>query len=491
MNTFLIELQEHEDRHSLRDRMNWVKTRRVLLLWPEHRKISLTISDLKFLQYHARKLGTHLGIVTRRWDVRLIARLLGIPVFASPRQAQRRAWPSSPAPRFSRPRHTTRPVRLSERPLHPLQRFLAFLLAVLATLALLSLFLPRVTLLITPQAHIQRETLLLTASSQPRIASFGGDLSLVPIAFELGAEEKLSARQRIVVPTSKAQGEIRFTNLTSLPQSIPAGTIVYVPGEPPIRFVTLNTAGLPASAGQFVDVPIEALEAGSAGNVPAQAIRAVEGPLAFSLAVSNPQPTRGGAEEERLAVSPQEVQQLREQMLARLRYQAQVEAQSRLDEGDLLFPETLQVLETLEDQTMPPLETYPRQLTLRLRLRFQVWMLPAKALRPILDARLNALLPADQIPDAESLRYRLLSASVEDLGQGVFRLRFTLEVQRRLRARIDAEQVFAAVRGRSVDRALQELRTFPFAEPPQLEIWPPFWPWMPVLPIQVTVRFAP
>ncbi|MEJ5240940.1 MAG: baseplate J/gp47 family protein [Anaerolineales bacterium] len=491
MNTFLIELQEHEDRHSLRDRLNWVKTPRVLLVWPEHRKVSLTIADLKFLQHHARQLGTQLGIVTRRHDVRLIAQRLGIPVFSSARRAQHQVWPSSPGPRAPRLRRLLRPVRPVGRSLSPVQRFLVFLAGVLATLALLSLFLPRATLTVTPQTHLQHETLLLTASSQARPASFGGDLSLVPVTLELAAEEKLSARQRIVVPTAKAQGEVRFTNLTSSSQSIPAGTIVYVPGDPPIRFVTLNTAGLPASPGQFVDVPIEALEAGSAGNVPAQAIQAVEGPLAFSLAVSNPQPTQGGAEEERFAVSPQDVRLLREQLLARLRYQAQEEAQRYLVEGDLLFPETLQVIETLEDQALPPLETYPSQITLRLRLRFQVWTLPAKVLHPVLEARLNASLPADAIPDAESLRYRLVSTSVESLGEEMFRLRFVLEVQRRLRARIAAERLFAALRARPVSRVSQELRAFPFAEPPQLEVWPPFWPWMPVLPMQMTIRFAP
>lgn len=490
MNTFLIELQEHDDRISLRDRLNWAKTRRILLLWPRHRQISITASDLKFLQYHARRLGAQLGIVTDRADLRLVARRLGIPVFSSTRQAQRLPWLAIQPRPIPRP-HVARPPRSQDLPLPLAGRIFLFFLAVLAIFALLSLFLPRATVTLTPQKRIQKETFTFLASSQIVTPSLQGDLPLLPLEVEVQAEESLRATRSFRVPVARAQGTVRFTNLTALPQTIPAGTVVYVPGDPPIRFLTLNTAGLPPNPGQFVDVPIEALEAGMEGNVPAQAIQAIEGPLAFSLSVANPQATQGGTEEDRLAVTPQEVELLRKELMALMREQALQEATHRLNEDDILFPQTLQLVEILEDRTVPPVEAYPSRLSLHLRLRFRVWSLSAERLRPVLVTRLDALLPEGVEPRNETLRMRLLPESVEVLGDSPLRLRFSLETWRTLSARIASDQVLAALCGRPVKEAFERLHALPLAEPPQVKLWPSFWPWMPILPIQVSIRFAP
>ncbi|MFO3796487.1 MAG: baseplate J/gp47 family protein, partial [Anaerolineales bacterium] len=241
----------------------------------------------------------------------------------------------------------------------------------------------------------------------------------------------------------------------------------------------------------FVDVPIEALEAGTSGNVPAQMIQAIEGPLAFSLSVTNPQATQGGTEEERLAVTPQEVEQLRKELSARLGEKALQEARRRLQADEILFPQTLQLVEILEERTVPPLESYPSRLSLHLRLRFRVWSLSAARLRPLLVARLDALLPEGVEPRDESLRMQPLPESVEVLGDSPLRLRFSLEAQRTLSARIASDQVLAALRGRPVREALERLRALPLAEPPQVKLWPSFWPWMPILPIQVSIEFVP
>lgn len=492
MNTFLIELQEHDDRISVRDRLNWAKTRRILLLWPRYRQIPLTASDLKFLQYYARRLGAQLGLVTERADVRMIAQGLGIPVFRTTRQAQRSTWNPLPKPKLFKPTsRRPRPPHPKEPVLAPPWRVILFFTGVLAIFSLLMLFLPRASVILMPQSRIQKETFAFQASSRGREVSPYDELPLFPLEVEVQAEENLDATRKFRVPLTKAQGVVRFTNLTSLAQTIPAGTVVYVPGDPPVRFITLNQAGLPPNAGQFVDVPIEAIEGGTAGNVPAQAIQAIEGPLAFSLSVTNPQATQGGREEERLAVTPQEVELLRAALTASLKEQALREMQRQLAAGDVLFAQTLQVVETLEEHIQPPVETYPSRLALRLHLRFRAWMLAAERLRPILRARLDASLPAGFEPKDEMLSLRVLPESVEILGDDPLRLRFSVEAWRTLSARIPDERVFLMLRGQPVREASRRLRALPLAEPPQIKIWPPFWPWMPILPVQVSIEFAP
>src|SRR5512140_2372841 len=92
MKTQIIALEAHDDLISVRDRMSWAKSPRILLVWSMSDKISLRAADLRILQQHAITLGAELGIITRRGDVRRDAERFGIPVFGSAAAAQRQAW---------------------------------------------------------------------------------------------------------------------------------------------------------------------------------------------------------------------------------------------------------------------------------------------------------------------------------------------------------------------------------------------------------------
>src|SRR4030095_6150319 len=104
--TQIITLESHDDLISVRDRMSWAKTPRILLVWPKYENVTLRQVDLKVLQRHAISLGAQLGLVTRARRVREEAEAVRIPVFESAGQAQKIAWP---APRRKRLlRHTPR-----------------------------------------------------------------------------------------------------------------------------------------------------------------------------------------------------------------------------------------------------------------------------------------------------------------------------------------------------------------------------------------------
>src|SRR5574338_1568365 len=108
MKTQIITLESHDDLISVRDRMSWAKTARILLVWPKYAKVTLRQVDLKVLQRHAASLGAQLGLVTRARRVRQDAQALRIPVFESTGQAQRVAWPR---PRRTRTRFPHRAPR--------------------------------------------------------------------------------------------------------------------------------------------------------------------------------------------------------------------------------------------------------------------------------------------------------------------------------------------------------------------------------------------
>src|SRR5258708_30276735 len=93
---------------SVRDRMSWAKSPRILIVWPKYEKVKLRPVDLLILKQHARYLGADLGLVTRLASVRRDAQGFRIPIFESTAEAQRAGWPARPQSRH-RSRAATHP----------------------------------------------------------------------------------------------------------------------------------------------------------------------------------------------------------------------------------------------------------------------------------------------------------------------------------------------------------------------------------------------
>ena len=104
-----------------------------------------------------------------------------------------------------------------------------------------------------------------------------------------------------------AQGTVRFTagEAAETPRSIPKGTVCMTAGL--VRFETTEEGVLAAGA-LTADVPVRALEAGTAGNVSAGAIVSMAVAPMGIAACANPQPFAGGADGE-------EDEELRERVL--------------------------------------------------------------------------------------------------------------------------------------------------------------------------------
>jgi hypothetical protein len=73
LKTTIIALEDHDDLVSVRDRLAWAKTPRIVLTWPKYARVPLTVLDLVVLQRHAGALGARLGLVTRLAAVRRAA----------------------------------------------------------------------------------------------------------------------------------------------------------------------------------------------------------------------------------------------------------------------------------------------------------------------------------------------------------------------------------------------------------------------------------
>lgn len=89
---------------------------------------------------------------------------------------------------------------------------------------------------------------------------------------------------------SQTTGTVVFTNLTSDPVTIAAGTIVTTEGNNPVRFELTADVVLPAGAEGTGEGLIVALDefAGSEGNTRRNSVTVVEGDLAETVSVTNP-----------------------------------------------------------------------------------------------------------------------------------------------------------------------------------------------------------
>ena len=499
MKTQIIALEPHDDFISVRDRMSWAKSPRILLVWPKYEKIALRAADLRILQQHASMLGSEMGIITRRGDVRRDAERFGIPVFRSAKAAQRQAW--SPKPKPAVAGHTRRNraeleamkaaggVQEAAWKARPLARIGFFAVGVLAVLVIAAIFLPKAQITLTPISQQQSISLPVTASGSTTIVSLAGNIPAHPITVSAHTAQSARILTQSSIPNSKAHGVARFTNLSQTALSIPAGTIVYSLSPAAIQFATLNDTHLPGNINAIVEVPITAVKGGAEANLPANAIQGIEGSLSLSAAVTNPSPTDGGSD--RMAAAPADAdrKRLRDVVVQLLETQAQQEINDSIGERDLLLTSTLKMGQIAEETYDPAAGQPGNLLRLTMQADFTAEYIKAEDLDQLAEATLNAAKPEGFSPVPNSMTVKVVGTpTVDSDGSAHFQLQLT----RRITQDLDMGRANLLVRGRSPQRAAQVLQnTFHLAATPQITLNPPWWPWISLVPFRITVSSAP
>lgn len=494
MKTKIITLASHDDLISVRDKLSWAKTPRILLVWPKYEKVTLRLLDLKILQRHADSLGAQLGLVTRRMNVRRDAEALGIPVFKTAIAAQKDLWPA-PAPRTQRtpkpPKSGLREMREDVYVKEPawrtslVGRVVTFTAGVMAVLVLAGLFVPRAALTLHPE--IQNASVIIPISAGPdvRSVSLAGELPAQTISITVSHEKTVPVTSQIILPKDKAKGIAQFTNLGPDEISIPAGTVVTSEGTPPIRFVTLNDTILPGGVDEIVEVRIEALEAGTRANLETGAIRTVEGPLGLSMIVSNPEPTIGGTDSRMIGADENDRAALREAVLNELTSMAGEQIRAQIGEADLFLPDTLEMKAIQREEVSPPDGEAGNSLSLDIQAEFTANYILADDLKALAASSVNASIPQGFSPFGE-MTFNLLDDPVTD-STGV--THFRLEAAQIALRDVNAIQVFNLIRGMSPEQARDQLqKTLSLREEPRITLMPSWWKWLPLIPFNLSVE---
>ncbi len=490
MKTRIITLESHDDLISVRDRMSWAKTPRILLVAPKFIKVNLRQVDLKVLQRHASTLGAQLGLVTRRRRLRAEAEALGIPVFASTGEAQKVTW--------SKPRKRQLPRKAPDRTLrekreqvqvreeawraHPVTRIVMFSIGVLSVLALVALFIPRAQVRLNPVAETQSVILPVTANPSVDSVFITGSIPAREKRIVVEGTQIIRVSGEGIVPQSKARGVAIFRNLTQRAVSIPIGTVITTSD---VRFATTELGVLNAGVGETVELKIEAVEGGLSGNVEAGAINAVEGRLGLSLSVTNSEPTAGGRERSSVQATDADRARVKELLSKSLEEEARATLLDELNPGDVLFDETFSLSQILSEIYDPPAGAAGSQLTLTMQAEFTARYAGASDLTELAALALNASLPLGFSPASDALTVEPVT-DPQLLEDGS--LRWVMRAERGIVQQVDAAQVTRLILGLGSSDAQSKLEeALPLQSKPVVSLTPSWWLWVPIVPFRIEV----
>lgn len=507
-----IHLEAYDDVTSIRDRLQFVTMRRALLVFPKDGKILRKKLDLILIQREAARRQIQLALLCTDPMVAEHANSLNISCFFSLRQARSRRWKrgqtkvfvdraSRPAtslqsPFELMPRVSRRKLALSkgQRRRRALGQVLIGLVLLVAMLGGFFAIIPSATVTLTPATDAINEPIIIAADPalteiDPLAEAMPAQVIQVLIP---GSTVTIEASGRRDATDALAIGQVTFTNQSSGPVFIPAGTVVSTDTTPPARFSIDIDAPLPAEAGATTDVPITALadSSGSAGNVPAGAITRVEGQLETTVSASNRAATFGGGVREDAVVTQAD----HDRLLTLGRQAVQQAARNELllqlpSEDKFLVPDSIRVFEerrewmTYSAQVNDPAQS----VSLDMRAMVEAVVVDQLQARQLAFILLSRRLPEGRELDAASLTYRREGIGLDEQGRYVFQM----FVEGNTPFAIDTDAVAERVSGMSIGDARRTLENELLLDPrhpPEIRVSPIDLGIMPILPVRINVE---
>lgn len=495
MKVQIIQLEAHDDTISTRDKMGWSQTGRILLVWPPRGRILNRKLDLVLLQRYSKTQGAKLALVTNDPEVIYNADQLGLPVFEDVRQALDSRWRGKRT-RLVRITHKQLPVDLealrnqTKQPPgkwmeSPAVRLGSFILSIGAILAIVSIFIPSATLILSPSRKTQEIKMTVVASPEISDVNIAGEIPTHRMTVIVEGTDSITTTGSIRIPDKYAIGGVRFTNLTEEKITIPEGTIVSTLDSVPIRFTTTKSGELPAGIGKNIVLPTKATLPGESGNVPAESLLAVEGALGLKIAVVNPVRTHNGGDQLVPAASQEDQSGLYNQLVLTLKQTALEEFKQKLNEGDTLVDDTLELSDMIEKIYDPPLGQPANQVELTLRLQFDILTIKISDIHALANLVLDANLPNRYQPLQETLVIQQNTLPKQGTD-GSLELQIT--IRRDTVAIIDEPQAINLILGLNTNQANQRLSdSFDLRKTPDISLIPKWWPKLPYIPFRVQV----
>jgi len=364
MKTAILQVENYDDTASIRDKITWCKSERILLVIPKQKKTFPARVELEIIERCANANGAQLAIVTRNSITREYANSLGIRVFPSVTDAERGDW-------GNRDIHQ-RDVKLlkgkdsilemrdeipdtsGERSINRVTKLSLLVILFFMVLYLVFFALPSATVILYPEFETQELALDIRATTKVDQINITGLIPAERQTIMLTEQKTGLSSGTAPVGKEKATGEVSLKNLTQDTVNLPTGIIFSTGSEEAIRFLASEDVNIPPGE-EVVRLPVEAILPGEEGNVQAGQITIIEGTYGSLLEVTNEEPFTGGTAQNLPAPTSYDYGLLRLELLADLEKQALTSSESDTSEGLMPIKESLELEEvTREEQANPP-----------------------------------------------------------------------------------------------------------------------------------------
>ena len=333
------------------------------------------------------------------------------------------------------------------------------------------------------------QSVVLPVSASPAVEAvfITGNMPARKLRTVVEGEQTITVTGEGVIPQSKASGFALFRNLTQQAVTVPSGTVIHSGDAERIRFVTIRDGIVKAGVGETLELPIEAIEGGLAGNIEVETINAVEGRLGLLLSVTNPERLKGGRELASVQASDADRKRAKNLLMKKLESDGRSALADKIVSGDVLIEDTFAVSQILSEDYDPPAGAVGTRLTLSMQVEYSVLYASASDLTELAALVLNASLPAGFRAASES-EVITVKPVTKPLSGANGSMRWTVRAERKIVQQINVGQVTQAIQGVGSRKAQTQLETdFPLAGSPEISLSPSWWPWVPIVPFRITV----
>lgn len=507
-----IQLETTDDIVTVKDRLAFIRGRRVLLVWPEEGTTLTRKLDLVLVQREAERRAIQLAMVTHDLEVIAHAKELGISTFETIRASERGRWKRGRQkvfiPRYHKPKNEPEPEELkpvASRVSKPSKRVsslryfverlivLLILVSVIAGTAYVAL--PSATISLQLAEDEISTTINIVADSSIQnidITNSTIPAQIVRATVETTATVPTTGTQSL--NSAPASGTVIFTNLTNSPLDIPQNTTVSTSAGSPILFKTLSPVNLPAGADGRAEVAVEALQSstGGIGNVEAGAINTLVGPLEDLVTVRNLAATSGGESRSVQVVTQNDMLNLLNSVRVQLQSVAYEEMLTRLTSDQLIIIESIKIVEERNDWTTYNYDVGDVTDTLSLTMRAVVSaiVIDDRFARQITFAQLSSKIKSGEIILPDTFTYTRGPIINQDENN---RIIFTATSTAKVTHQFDTGKIQQKLAGLSLDDANRLLLTeVPLAPDsiPRIYISPEGFGQMPLLAVRIQIQIG-
>jgi hypothetical protein len=495
--TQLIQLEPHDDTISVKDKMDWSQTPRVLLEWPDKGKILQNRLDLVLLERYCSTNGSQLALLTKDQQVIDQAEEAGIPVFQIRSEAQLQPWGKS-FREFIRQEVVLQSQQPREKPfiakegktgghqLPPWARILLFTLAVAAVLAIGGTLLPSATVSLSAGSNKRDIIIPIQTIRDQEGINISGIIPSRVVEIIVEDQASLPATGTLSIPAEYARGEVVFTNLGETSIHIPLNTILSTAQENSPLFFTLGSGTTPEGRGAQINLSIEALEPGILANLPENMITRMHRDLGAELSVTNPSPTTGG--EDIIVPAPSDKDRT---LVGLLLSSAMIEmalesATQQLDNGDILLSSQPESSEITLANYQPEIGSAGNTLTLTNIGQYNFSYASADDLINLAERAVNALYTGGLFkPALDTISLTHLSEPEYGTDQIA---RWEMQVSWNEYRVFNKQKIIQIVLGKKPADAEKLLKnSLDLDLLPDVQVIPSWWMRIPVLPFRITI----